>query len=260
MFPGKCFPNGCLLVKSILLTNDDGIDAEGLKSLKDALHGIARILVVAPDRNRSAVSHGLTIHTSLELKKNGSDSFSLNGTPADCVIYALDELFTRPPDLVVSGINHGANLGDDVMYSGTVAAAREAARYGIPAIAVSQSYEDGKNVQFKKGSEFIRDKIKNMLGDGFDGEFLLNINIPVGKIKGVKITRQGWSKHPRHFNIHGDAGTLSDPLNLMKNELITDRQAVLDGYISITPLQRDQTDYIAVRALTNSAGHFPEKL
>jgi len=208
-------------------------------------------LVVAPDQERSAVSHGLAIHTRLKLEEAGPDSFSLNGTPADCVIYALDNLFITPPDMVISGINHGANLGDDVMYSGTVAAAREAARYGIPAIAVSQNYEDRKKIRFKEGSEFVRDMVKAMLQNGLTGELLLNVNIPLGKIKGTKITRQGYSVHPKHFNNKDDElGFSPDFLN---NEFITDKQAVFDGYISITPLGRDQTDYIAARALRNCA-------
>ena len=155
-------------MKTILLTNDDGIEADGIKALRDELRRIAHVLVVAPDRERSAVSHGLTIHTRLKLEDAGTDSFSLDGTPADCVMYALDSLFMTPPDMVISGINHGANLGDDLMYSGTVSAAREAARYGIPAIAVSQNYEDRKKIRFKEGSEFVRDMVKAMFNNDAD--------------------------------------------------------------------------------------------
>ena len=239
-------------MKSILLTNDDGIEAEGLKSLRDALRDVAHIMVVAPDRERSAVSHGLTIHTRLKFEDAGPDSFSLNGTPADCVMYALDNLYINPPDLVISGINHGANLGDDVMYSGTVAGAREAAKYGIPAIAVSQYYEDLKKIRFKEGCEFVRNMVKAMLGNGMNGEIILNVNIPVGKIKGMKFTRHGCALHPRHFNI-ADAEEVSS-FNFSDNELIPDKLAVSDGYVSITPLKRDQTDYIAARALTETSG------
>ena len=243
-------------MKSILLTNDDGIEAEGLKSLRDALRNVAHILVVAPDRERSAVSHGLTIHTPLKFEDAGPDSFSLNGTPADCVIYALENLFIKPPDLVISGINHGSNLGDEIMYSGTVAGAREAARFGIPAIAVSQYYEDRKNIRFKEGCKFVRDVVKAMLGNGLVGEILLNVNIPVGKIKGIKITRHGCSLHPRHFNIPNDEAV--SHYNFLDKELIPDRLAVSDGYVSITPLKRDQTDYIALRALKETAGQLFE--
>jgi 5'-nucleotidase len=238
-------------MKSILLTNDDGINAEGLNALKEELCRIAHVLVVAPDQERSAVSHGLTIHTPLKFKEAGADSFSLNGTPADCVMFALDRLFIKPPDLVISGINHGANLGDDVMYSGTVAAAREAARHGVPAIAISQEYKDGKKIRFKEGIEFIRDMVKAMLRNTLGGELLLNVNIPIGKIRGMKITRQDCSEHPRHFSIpDGEADSSPD---FWKKKITSDRRAVFDGYVSVTPLERDQTDYIAARLLTETA-------
>jgi len=242
-------------VKSILLTNDDGIDSEGLNALRDELCGMAYVLAVAPDQNRSAISHGLTIHTRLKFEETAPDCFSLNGTPADCVIYALDKMFVKPPDLVISGINHGANLGDDIMYSGTVAAAREAARYGVPAIAVSQEYEDGKKIRFKDGIKFITDMVKTMLQNDLKGELLLNVNIPIGKIKGIKITRQGCSEHAKYFNSSQARWNSSTPdtPDFLKNELITDRMAISGGYVSITPLRRDQTDYADARSLMESA-------
>ena len=241
-------------MKSILLSNDDGINAEGLKTLRNVLSGIAHVFVVAPDRERSAGSHSLTINTDLMFEEIGPDIFSLTGTPADCVIYALDKLLVNPPDLVISGINHGSNVGDDIMYSGTVAAAREAARHGIPAIAVSQNYNDANKIRFEKGGEFIRGMVKTILDGSLNGEFLLNVNIPVGKIKGMKITRQGYSEHPKHFS--EDETNLSpttNQFNFQGNSLITDKIAVFDGYVSITPLQRDQTDYAAARLLAKAA-------
>ena len=242
-------------MKTILLTNDDGINAEGLKTLRDELRDVAHILVVAPEQNRSAISHGLTIRSRLKFEETEPDNFSLNGTPADCVINALDNLFINPPDLVISGINHGANLGDDVMYSGTVAAAREAARYGIPAIAVSQEYEDGKKIRFNEGIKFIKNMVFSMLQNGFDGELLLNVNIPIGKIKGIKITRHGCSEHMKHFGNKKSKlnAPSSDPFIFLKNELSTDIMALSGGYISITPLQRDQTDYFDAQSLIKSA-------
>jgi 5'-nucleotidase len=233
------------------------MDAEGLKTLEEALQDLAHIVVVAPDQERSAVSHGLTLHTSLNLKEIKPDHYVLNGTPADCVIMALHRLFVQYPDLVISGINHGANLGDDIMYSGTVAAAREAARYGIPAIAISQAYYDGKPIRFKKGADYVRNLIAAILQNGLDGELCLNVNIPVGKIKGMKITRQGCSENVPHFNYldlsqdYDDVPASSG--NAQKTSLISDRKAILDQYISITPLQRDQTDYIAAQSLMQEA-------
>ncbi|MDR0310035.1 MAG: 5'/3'-nucleotidase SurE [Acidobacteriota bacterium] len=235
-------------MKSILLTNDDGIDAEGLKALKDELCHLAHITVVAPDQERSAVSHGLTIRTRVEIKEVGDDSFSISGTPADCVICAFEKILVKPPDMVVSGINHGSNLGDDIMYSGTVAGAREAARYGVPAVAISQDYENGKKIRFNGGSEFIHKIIKIILDDGLDGETLLNVNIPAGKIRGMKITRHGCTMHQKHLNTPNGEG--EDSPGFWKNKLILDKLAVRDGYVSVTPLERDQTDYTAVRTLT----------
>ena len=245
-------------MKSILLTNDDGIDAEGLRILEEALKDIAHIVVVAPDQERSAVSHGLTLHSPLSLNEITSNRYTVNGTPADCVIFALRKLFIQFPDLVVSGINHGANLGDDIMYSGTVAAAREASRHGIPAMAVSQAYYDGKPIHFKDGAAFIRKLVASLLNNGLQGEICLNVNIPIRKIKGMKITRQGCSEHIPHFNVFDEKADYdevsSSGVDSRKTELISDHQAIMDEYVSITPLQRDQTDYRSAQSLIRDAG------
>jgi 5'-nucleotidase len=240
-------------VTSILLTNDDGIEAEGLRTLEEALSGLAHIVVVAPDQERSAVSHGLTLRAHLELKKISPDHYILNGTPADCVIFALRHLFPIFPDMVISGINHGANLGDDIMYSGTVAAAREASCYGIPSLAVSQAYAD-KPVRFKEGADFIQGIVSAMLRNGLGGELCLNVNFPVEKIRGMKITRQGCSENIPHFNaLDYDADYDTVPFSkggeCLKSDIISDRHAIMEQYVSITPLQRDQTDYTAVQSL-----------
>jgi 5'-nucleotidase len=239
-------------VAIILLTNDDGIKAEGLETLERALQDLARIVVVAPDQERSAVSHGLTIHTRLEFKEIKLDHYSLNGTPADCVLMALRQTFVPSPDLVISGINHGANLGDDIMYSGTVAAAREASRHGIPAIAISQAFDD-KPIRFKEGAEYIRNFIAALLQKGLGGELCLNVNIPVRKIRGVRITRQGCSENVPHFNFldsRADYDAVpAGPGNSQKTDFISDRLAIRSQFISITPLQRDQTDYNAAHSL-----------
>jgi 5'-nucleotidase len=244
-------------VKSILLTNDDGIEAEGLTVLEEALRDIVHIVVVAPDRERSAVSHGLTLHSRLDLKEIKPDRYTLNGTPADCVIFALRRLFVQFPDLVISGINHGANLGDDIMYSGTVAAAREASRHGIPAMAISQAYYDGKPIRFKDGAAYACKLIAALLANGLKGEICLNVNIPIRKIRGMKITRQGCSEHIPHFNVfdeEADHDTIPFSFNPnRKIALISDHQAIIDEYVSITPLQRDQTDYASAKSLIRDA-------
>jgi 5'-nucleotidase len=242
-------------VAIILLTNDDGIKAEGLESLERALQDLARIIVVAPDQERSAVSHGLTIRTRLEFNEIKPDHYALNGTPADCVIMALRQSFVPTPDLIVSGINHGANLGDDIMYSGTVAAAREASRHGFPAIAISQAYDE-KPIHFKRGAEYCRNLIAALLQNGLGGELCLNVNIPVRKIRGVKITRQGCSENVPHFN-YLDSRVDCDDVparqgNSQKTDFISDHQAIINHFVSITPLQRDQTDYNAAQSLMQS--------
>jgi 5'-nucleotidase len=239
-------------VALILLTNDDGFEAEGLRQLQDALEGLADLLIVAPDRERSAVSHGLTIHSSLELNKVDETHYTLNGTPADCILQALANVSLRTPDLVISGINHGANLGEDIMYSGTVAAAREASRRGITSLAVSQAYEDGP-IRFKEGAKFVRNLIKKMLAQGMNGGLCLNINIPVRKVKGVKITRQSCAPHFPHFNALDRTSPASASSSIKdiedKTSIPLDYEAILDNYVSVTPLQRDQTDYAMVDSL-----------
>ena len=237
----------------ILLTNDDGIEAEGLRILEASLEGLGETVLVAPDRERSAVSHGLTLRSPLELKQTHHNSFTLNGTPADCVIYALANVLPARPDLIISGINHGANLGDDIMYSGTVAAAREASHRGIAALAVSQAY-DQSPIRFEKGAKFVRTLVETMLKRKFDGCFCLNVNIPVRRIRGVKITRQGCSFRFPHFNSldRKDEAKDLDPENpedRRKSDLPSDFQTIMDQYISITPLQRDQTDYAMADSL-----------
>lgn len=236
-----------LIVALILLTNDDGYGAEGLRTLEECVEGLGEIVVVAPDRERSAVSHGLTIRSPLELTRLGDDRYSLNGTPADCVIYAISNVLREIPDLVVSGINHGANLADDIMYSGTVAAAREASHRGIASLALSQAYDD-RPIRFDRGRKFIRSLVETMLEHKFDGGICLNVNVPVRRVRGVRITRQGCALHFPHFSIYGPESEASLP-DLEVTDIKPDPEPALDyeaiaqQFISITPLQRDQTDY-----------------
>jgi len=229
--------------------------------LEGCLRGIADLVVVAPDEERSAVSHGLTMRSLLVLKEVKRGHFVLNGTPADCIIYSLRHLFKNPPDLVISGINHGANLGDDVIYSGTVAAAREASRHGIPSMAVSQVYDD-KPIRFKEGAKFIRTFVRKMLLDGFEGEICLNVNFPIRRIRGVKITRQGCVANIPHFSVPDRSTDLNGlPVGVAdgrKNEFISDYQAILGDYVSITPLQRDQTDYATAQSLIRESARLFE--
>jgi 5'-nucleotidase len=244
-------------VTLILLTNDDGIEASGLHLLDEALRDLGEIVVVAPDRERSAVSHGLTLRSPLEVRQIDANHYTLSGTPADCVIYALNRILVSQPDLVVSGINHGANLGDDIMYSGTVAAAREASRRGLSAIAVSQAYDESP-ISFEAAARFARRLVQAVLKRKSQGGICLNVNIPVRKVRGVRITRQGCSLHFPHFNwldtARADNGAeLKDAEPRSRSDLLADYQAILKHYISVTPLQRDQTDYAAADWLLKDA-------
>jgi 5'-nucleotidase len=237
-------------VTLILLTNDDGIEAEGLHLLEEALGDLGEVVVVAPDRERSAVSHSLTIRSPLVVRHLEGNRYALNGTPVDCVIYALTHILLSQPDMVVSGINHGANLGDDIMYSGTVAAAREASKRGFAAIAISQAYENHHAISFDAAAKFVRKLVGALLEQKPQGSICLNVNIPVHRVRGVKITRQGCSLRFPHFNwldrVSADEGEeVKEVEGHAKSDILPDYEAVSEDYISITPLQRDQTDYAA---------------
>ncbi len=227
-----------------------------MKCLEKNLDGLADIVVIAPDSERSAVSHGLTIHRPLSLKSVPPNHYVLDGTPADCIIHALQKVMKDPPDLVISGINRGANLADDIMYSGTVAAAREASKHGIPSVAVSQAYDE-RPIRYNEGARFVHSLVRTIFQQKLSGSLCLNINIPVGRIRGVKITRQGCVAHFPHFNYlagqpEDESGSEAADVR-KKSEIMLDFQAIQANYISITPLQRDQTDYVAARSLMREA-------
>ena len=234
----------------ILLTNDDGVEAEGLLSLRAALQRLGRVVIVAPHEERSAVSHGLTIHVPLRTLEIGPDCFALTGTPADCVMLGVRKLLPRPPDLVVSGINHGANLGDDILYSGTVAGAREAALRQIPSIAVSLLM-DGEDNNFEAAAEFTVRVIEELVEKIEPGGYL-NVNIPSGTPTEYRFTRQGSKKVVSHIEEKQDPrGRPYYWIGLDRSEWIveadTDYQSIHDGLVSVTPLQNDQTDYRTLR-------------
>ena len=230
----------------ILISNDDGYLAPGLLALADAMSKIADVVVVAPERNRSGASSALTLDKPLSLSKAGDNVYFVDGTPSDCVHVALTGMLDYRPDLIVSGINQGQNMGDDTLYSGTVAAAIEGFLFGIPSIAFSQS---------EKGWEFIDDAARFALNlvrhklDQIAKPFLLNVNIPnrpYAEIKGVQLTRLG-KRHPSEPVIKsadpqgrpiywiGSAGEAREAGDG------TDFFAVAQGYVSVTPLQIDLT-------------------
>lgn len=240
----------------VLLTNDDGVRAEGLLALKEALAGWGRVFVVAPAEENSAVSQGLTIHRPLRTFNVAEDHYALTGTPADCVIFALRKLLPRMPDLVVSGVNHGPNLGDDIIYSGTVAGAREAAIHRIPAVAAS-SLNGHREFNFGPGAGFVR-RIVDELFPFPEGTFL-NVNIPEGDPVSYRFTRQGSKaaegsieekRDPRGRRYYWIARDESEWMV----EADTDYEAIRAGEVSVTPLQRDQTNYSSLASFKKHRG------
>lgn len=232
----------------ILVTNDDGVGAEGLLRLKEGLETIggAEVVVVAPDREQSATSHSLTLHRPLRLKEVGPGRFSVDGTPTDCVSLAVFWLMAdSPPDLIVSGINSGLNLGDDVTYSGTVSATFEGALLGIPSVAFSQDIS--AEFSFERAADFARRFVQSLLDNQLPESLLLNVNLPSGDLGPVRLTRLGSRVYrqsviektdPRGRRYFWIAGTPE-----WRHEEGTDHAAVAAGEISVTPLHLDLTDY-----------------
>lgn len=233
----------------ILLSNDDGIQSEGLTALENALAGGDEIYTVAPDRAQSSMSHALTLHRPLRVHELGPRRLAVDGTPVDCVKLALTGLLPVRPDLVISGINKGPNLGDDILYSGTVSAAIEGALLGIPAIAVSLvGFQD---FDFGAAAEFTTTLVSSIHRRGFPPGTLLNVNVPAmprDQLIGWKLTRMGKRHYsetivervdPRGGKYYWIGG---DDLGFAHDDG-TDCMAVHEGYVSVTPLQVDLTDY-----------------
>ncbi|MBW2297113.1 MAG: 5'/3'-nucleotidase SurE [Deltaproteobacteria bacterium] len=237
----------------ILLSNDDGIQAEGLWALCRRFAPSHRLTVVAPDRERSAVGHAITLHLPIRanvVSLNGvKKAYAVNGTPADCIKLAMTELVDRKPDLVVSGINPGANVGVNINYSGTLAAAREAALYGIPAIAVS--IQGNAPEFYDDAAAFVEGLAQKVDQHGLPKGTLLNVNIPdlpLQRLKGIRLSRQG-SEHfkegmekrvdPRQRTYYWYGIYTPEP----EGDADVDSVALADAHISITPLRCDTTDY-----------------
>ena len=232
--------------KKILLTNDDGVYSEGLKLLAAALSEVGEVTVVAPDREQSASGHALTLQRPLRIRRLEERWYSVDGTPTDCVNLAVLWLMKEDrPDLVCSGLNFGTNLGDDVTYSGTVSATFEGTLLGIPSVAFSQ--EVGEHFSFEPGARFARTLAGDLLAEEIPPDLLLNVNVPVGEIRGAAFTRLGRRRYnqsivekldPRGRKYYWIAGTPE-----WDEEEGTDFHALSHGYVSVTPLHLDLTDY-----------------
>lgn len=234
---------------TILVTNDDGIDSAGLKVLAKSLKKLGRVIVVAPDRDKSAVSHSLTMHRPLRIKHLTKDMIAIDGTPTDCVAIALQKVLTTAPALLVSGINNGPNLGDDISYSGTVAAALEGTMHCIPSIAVSMVE---KNSNYTQGAEIAARLASFVMEQGLPENTLLNVNIPAGKtINGLRVTRQGRSLWRDSIQETTDPWGnilywIGGGLPVTDSAKDTDMHAVSRGYVSITPIHLDKTSHEGV--------------
>jgi 5'-nucleotidase len=238
----------------ILLTNDDGIFADGIYFLYDALKNIGDVTIVAPERERSAAGHGITMHKPLRIKKqhvrNNVYGYSVSGTPADCVKLGLDIVMDVRPDIIISGINNGLNLGLDVLYSGTVSAALEGYINGISALAVSVT-ENPCDKDYIIAADFIRQIVEQQFMDHKNKKIVLNVNIPAStqhKIMGIKISKQGYKRYENAVHKRTDPRGreyywLSGDLVTSYPDDNTDLAAIHQNYISITPLKYDLTDY-----------------
>jgi 5'/3'-nucleotidase len=233
-------------MRHILLTNDDGIQAEGLKVLAAALEGFATVSVVAPSREQSGAAQSLTLRQPIICHPAGERQWAVDGTPADAVIVALHKLLPEPPDLVISGINSGANLGENAYYSGTVGAAREAALHHIPALAISLcSKKNG--VKFDAAARVARAAAELILHEGLPDQVLLNINVPEPWEGEVKFTRQS-KKITRNQLSEGKDPRGRTYFWLFEQKINkdvepdTDYAAIFAGAVSVTPLHLDPTD------------------
>ncbi|MFH1829284.1 MAG: 5'/3'-nucleotidase SurE [Pseudomonadota bacterium] len=241
----------------ILVSNDDGVRSMGIRKLMRKLAELGRVVVVAPDQQRSAVSHSITLHRPLRVERISHNVYSVDGTPTDCIMLAINEILKQVPDLIVSGINHGANLGDDVHYSGTVSAAFEGGILGIPSMAVSLVGSGQKN--FVKAAEVAAIIARDVLRKGLPRGIILNINVPdtcSHKIKGMMFTKQGKrnyggiiveKKDPRgrkYYWIGGDESGFEDIPG-------SDCNAIKEGFVSITPLRVNLTDKATLKKLSD---------
>lgn len=235
-----------MAIKRILVTNDDGVFSEGIKLLAEVLTEIAEVTVVAPDREQSASGHSLTLHHPLRLRQLEDNVYSVDGTPTDCVnLGVLWLMKDNRPDLIVSGINFGVNMGDDVTYSGTVSATFEGTLLGIPSVAFSQEVREP--FSFAPAADFARRLVSLLATAELPDDLLLNVNVPAGEVKGVRLTRLGHRIYkqvvvektdPRGGRYFWIAGT-----PVWTADTGTDHDAVSSGRISVTPLHLDLTDY-----------------
>ena len=262
---------------NLLISNDDGISAEGIRVLANTLAAAGhRVTVVCPDRERSATGHGLTLHRPIRTEivegifAPEVTAWACSGTPSDCVKFALSAVVTEKPDFVLAGINHGSNLGTDVLYSGTVSAAMEGLLEGIPSVAFSLVGHTDQD--FQPAADFACRLLQQLPQQTIADAILLNVNVPdtpAAEIKGVKITRQGLRRYIEQFQKRQDprgktyywlAGEAIEELpqpdicqTNVPDDIQSDVEAIAEGFITVTPLQYIMNDVATIRALTETA-------
>jgi 5'-nucleotidase len=232
-------------MKRILVTNDDGVRSAGIRALAEAMTGLGEVFVVAPTREVSAIGHALTLHHPLRLEHLQDSTYSLDGTPTDCVNIAVAAVLKGLPDLVVSGINKGLNVGDDVTYSGTVSGALEGALLGVPAVAVSLQQGPGE-WDFTHAAAAGRQAAAAVLEHGLPNRTFLNVNVPRTAPKGVRLTVQGKRNHATTVTErHDPRGRPYYWIGEGQDEWLangdSDYEAIRAGYVSVTPLHSDLT-------------------
>ena len=236
----------------ILVCNDDGIDAPGIKVLERVARGLSKdVWVVAPETQQSAASHSLTLHRPLRLRKISRRRYAVNGTPTDCVFLAFNKILADGlPDLVLSGVNDGPNVGEDVTYSGTIAAAMEATLFGAPAVAFSQAYGDGRKHQWATAEQWAGRLLPMLIERGWPARVLINVNFPdlaAADVRGIRVVRQGL--HALDDTLEERIDPRGTPYYWIGAQLPatgsgqrgTDMSAIDEGYVSVTPLHMDLT-------------------
>jgi 5'-nucleotidase len=238
----------------ILITNDDGYHSDGIRALEDALTDLGDVYVVAPESEMSGASHSLTLSRPLRIRQIDERHWTVDGTPTDCVTLALNQILAPDirPDICCSGINLGANLGDDATYSGTVAGALEATILGVPGLAFSLvSFRDHDFTESARVARLITEKA---LRDGLPDGTLLNVNVPKGTAKGIRITKQGFKSARPVISEHIDPRGkpyywIGEERNGFRAEGGTDFEAIDEGFVSITPMRSDLTNHSAIAIL-----------
>ena len=243
---------------SILVTNDDGVTSEGIVALADALRPLGEVIIVGPTHEASAIGHALTLRRPLRIEHIRDGVYAVDGTPTDCVNLAVEIVLKQRPDLVVSGINKGWNLGDDVTYSGTVSGAMEGSLLGIPSIAVS--LKRSKVYDFSHAARAAAVVAEAVLARGLSPKTFLSLNVPPGVPRGLRVTTQARRNHVTKINARTDPRGqayywIEEALDdYHPDSGRTDYEAVSEGYVSVTPLQADMTDHKALAVVEGILG------